>query len=76
VALSPIDKSFAGSRGGFSKEPLEIVKGTKRVRSVGWAGLKVKKFLLFLPIRWPWKDPDQIVSAGWAQVRFIVLKGT
>jgi len=46
-------KSFAGSRGGFSKEPLEIVKGIKRVRSVGWAGLKVKKALFFLPIRWP-----------------------
>jgi len=50
-ALSPIDKSFAGFRGGFSKEPLEIVKVTKRVRSVGWAGLKVKKVLFFLPIR-------------------------
>jgi hypothetical protein len=49
--LSPIDKSFAGSRGGFLKEPLEKVKGTKRVRSVGWAGLKAIKVLFFLPIR-------------------------
>jgi len=38
-----------GSRGGFSKEPLEIVKGTKRVRSVGWAGLKANKALSSCP---------------------------
>jgi len=61
-------KKFCGGPGGmyrvFQKSPLELVKGTKRVRSVGWAGLMVKKVLLFLPIRWPLKDPDQLVSAG------------
>jgi hypothetical protein len=50
VALSLIDKSFAGSRGGFSKEPLEIVKGTKRVRFVGWAGLKKLNIYKYLTL--------------------------
>jgi hypothetical protein len=64
-ALYAIDKSFSGVQGAvFQKSPLEIAKGTKRVRSVGWAGLMVKKVLLFLPIRYPLKDPDQLVSAG------------
>jgi len=34
-------KSFCGGCPGggfFKKSPLEIVKGPKRVRSVGWAG--------------------------------------
>jgi len=49
-----IIKSFSGVVQGavFQKSPLELVKGKKRVRSVGWAGLNVKKVLLFLPIRW------------------------
>jgi len=75
--LSPIDKSFCGGRPGggfFKKSPLEIVKVTKRVRSVGWAGLKAVKVLFFLPIRWPWKDPDQVHPQDAVQVRFIVLK--
>jgi len=62
-----IIKSFCGGCPGggfFKKSPLELVKGIKRVRSVGWAGLNVKKVLLFLPIRYPLKDPDQLVSAG------------
>jgi hypothetical protein len=35
-------KSFCGGPGGgfYKKNPLEIVKVFKRVRSVGWAGLK------------------------------------
>jgi len=49
-ALSPIDKSFSGVQGAaFQKSPLEIVKGTKRVRSVGWAGLKANKALSSCP---------------------------
>jgi hypothetical protein len=74
LGILQLIKSFAGSRGGFSKEPLEIVKVTKRVRSVGWAGLKVKKVLLFLPIRWPGKIRTSLYQKDSAQVRFIVLK--
>jgi hypothetical protein len=33
-------RSFSGVQGAvFQKSPLEIVKGTKRVRTVGWAVL-------------------------------------
>jgi hypothetical protein len=69
-------KSFCGGPGGgfYKKSPLGIVKGTKRVRSVGWAGLKVQKVLLFLPIRWPEKIRTSLYPQDTAQVRFIVLK--
>jgi len=57
-------KSFCGGRPGgsfFKKSPLEIAKGTKRVRSVGWAGLKANEILFFLPIRCPKRSgPDCI----------------
>ncbi len=41
--LNKLIKSFCRGPGGgfYKKNPLELVKGTKRVRFVGWAGLKV-----------------------------------
>jgi hypothetical protein len=77
LKFKPIIKSFSGVQGAvFQKSPLEIVKCTKRVRSVGWAGLKVNKVLFFLPIRWPKKIRASLYPQDAAPVRYIVLKGT